>query len=430
MIKLIKNYPYDNNYDYVKLFDTKQKQKAYFNSFNHILIDEGEEEGYIREGETFIVEFNYDYLVSQGVNYVIWNNGYKDLYCFIIRKEYVDEHLTRLYYEVDVLNTFCFDFTIKNSFIERKKCEINEITDFDEGLYIGEHVKAETVLSLQKEYEFYAMFNGIKEQVAVFNNGKLTDVKEIPSPTMKPTTTVDQICYPLHFMPMKPSYPEPTILELEPPTDNDFGDGNTGDFGKPLLSREGFRFIKGFEGYAYNPYQDSAGYWTICYGVTKHGEVDTYNKLVAQKPVLEQVGAKVSYDTKNERYAAKIFNRCKELGITKQYQFDALVSLAYNCGTGVVINDNSLMKAIKVNPLDENTIRPIWEKFYVTAGGQQLSGLVKRRKQECNMFFNKKYEVRPIGLINSKGNVSGTLSDNGGNGWLPDTEGGIEKCLI
>ena len=91
-----------------------------------------------------------------------------------------------------------------------------------------------------------------------------------------------------------------------------------------------------------------------------------------------------------------IKDRCDYLGITKQCQFDALVSLAYNCGTGVVLNDNNLTRAIKANPNDEETIRAIWEKFYITSGGVVYNGLVARRKQECNMYFNKSYDIRKI----------------------------------
>jgi GH24 family phage-related lysozyme (muramidase) len=107
------------------------------------------------------------------------------------------------------------------------------------------------------------------------------------------------------------------------------------------------------------------------------------------------------------------------MGCTKQYQLDALTSLAYNCGKGVVTGTNSLMNAISDNPLDEDTIRPIWENFYITSGGQQLQGLIARRIEECNMFFNKTFEVRAIPIIGQSGNITGTVTDNEGNGWLP-----------
>ncbi|MGV7535252.1 hypothetical protein PJM52_28880, partial [Mycobacterium kansasii] len=57
--------------------------------------------------------------------------------------------------------------------------------------------------------------------------------------------------------------------------------------------------------------------------------------------------------------------------------------------------------------------------FKVTSNGIQLPGLVARRKQECNLYFGQEAEMRPIGLINTSGNVSGTVTENNGDGWLP-----------
>ena len=419
MITLIKSFKYDNNYGYVKTFQTKTDQTNYFNSLDKIVLDDT---NYIKEHTNIIkVPYSYDYLVENGVNYVLFNNGYKDIYAFIIEKEYVSEEVTKLIFEVDVIQTYMFDFTIKHSFVERMRCNINEISDYDEGLEIGEHTMTQVITEMPKMYKWFAMFNGIKQQQLLFNaNNVLTGVNELPSPTLKPLTEIDGIQYPLHFMELRTSYPSATFtnVEIDDGVING-GEVTEGDFTEGKLSAKGFRFIKGYEGFAPYEYQDSAGYWTIAYGVTLHGERDIYNRLKALEPIPEEEGAKVSYQLKNERYAEKIKNRAIELGITKQCQFDALVSLSYNCGTGVVLNNNSLMNAIKQNIIDEKTIRSVWENFYVTAGGVKLNGLVARRKQECNMFFGKSYEVRKISLINSRGGYSGYVESNGGNGWLP-----------
>lgn len=419
MIKLIKSFKYDNNYDYIKTFNSKTEQNNYFNSLHCITISE---DNYIKEHiNSFKVHFNYDYLVNEGVNYIIFNNGYKDIYAFIYEKEYISEEVTKINYEVDVIQTYMFDFSISKSFIERKVCSIDEISDFDEGINIGEHIMESEVLTLEKDYEYFAIFNGIKEQELVFENNKIKNVITLPSPTMKPSTDIDGIPYPIYFMKLHEEYEEPIIIDIDSDvTTGNNGIGNEGNFeGIGTISREGFRFIKGYEGFAPRKYQDSGGYWTIAYGITLHGEKAIFDELVAKQPITEQEGSQISYRLKNENYASKIVQRCKDLGITKQYQFDALVSLAYNCGTGVVLNNNSLMNAIKSDPTNESIIRPIWEKFYTTSNGIQLSGLVKRRKQECNMFFNKEFEIRAIPLVNSSGGISGTVTDNNGDGWLP-----------
>lgn len=137
------------------------------------------------------------------------------------------------------------------------------------------------------------------------------------------------------------------------------------------------------------------------------------------QPVPEEEGAKVSYKLKNERYGAKIVDAVKAMGCNNQNQFDALCSLAYNGGNGSITQSNSLTDTIRKNPNDESAIRPVWESFKITSNGVVLPGLIARRKQECNMYFGKEVEMRPIGLINTSGNVSGTVTDNNGDGWLP-----------
>ena len=51
--------------------------------------------------------------MNEGVNYLIFNNGYKDIYAFITDKEYISKDVTLLHYDVDVLNTYLFDFSLK-----------------------------------------------------------------------------------------------------------------------------------------------------------------------------------------------------------------------------------------------------------------------------------------------------------------------------
>ncbi|WP_338658813.1 phage tail spike protein [Paraclostridium sordellii] len=203
------------------------------------------------------------------------------------------------------------------------------------------------------------------------------------------------------------------------PTIGGIGGGDGDDWESGKLSARGFRFIKGFEGFAPNAYQDSGGYWTIAYGVTLHGEPSIYNQLVSKSPLSEEIAAKVSYNLKNKNYGAKIISAVKALGCTTQYQFDALCSLAYNCGTGVVTSSNRLMSAIAKDPTNEKVIRPIWEKFYVTSKGQELGGLIARRKEECDMFFNKLHSMRSVSILNEKGSIISALKEKNGNGWLP-----------
>jgi hypothetical protein len=200
MIKLIKAFPYDNSYDYVKMFATKQEQNNYFNSLPSIRVDDT---NYIKMHKTINVKYSFDYLENEGINYIIFNNGYKDIYAFIVNKRYVREELTELIYEVDVIQTYMFDFSVGNSFVERKVCNINEITDFDEGLEIGEHTIVQRNVLLEKTSTWFAMFNGFREQQIIYDdNGKIKDVIPFNSALQKPSTLIDGIQYPLFFMPL------------------------------------------------------------------------------------------------------------------------------------------------------------------------------------------------------------------------------------
>lgn len=228
MIKLLKKYPYDNSYDYVKLFDTKKKQIDFFNTFKSIIVEnEGSYDGYIKDGESFIVNYSHEYLVNENVNYLIYNNGYKDMFCFITDKEYIDEENTRLYYSIDVMNTFCFDFTLKKSFVERKVCTMDEVSDYDEGIDIGEHIITENHKCFDKEYTFFSMWKGFTQQVPTFKeNGSLENVVSFPFMNFKPFCHIDGVEYPVFFSPMQSVYSSP-IFEGE--IEVDVGTGETGE---------------------------------------------------------------------------------------------------------------------------------------------------------------------------------------------------------
>ena len=189
------NYKYDNKYTYIKLFKTKAEQDAYFDSLDSLYI---EDNNYIKEHNSFKIGFDYDYLVNLGVNYIIFNNGYKDMYCFITSKEYVSSEVTQINFEVDVLNTYLFDFEVKKSFVERKRCSLDEITDYDENIEMGEHIIESETVVLNKTSKLFAMFNGFKD---FYVNEKGDSFKEINIyDGTKPATKIDGVIYPLSFM--------------------------------------------------------------------------------------------------------------------------------------------------------------------------------------------------------------------------------------
>ena len=203
-----------------------------------------------------------------------------------------------------------------------------------------------------------------------------------------------------------------------------FGSLGGGDWTQGQVGADLLLFVKQEEGFAPNTYTppEGGGNKAIGYGCTKFPGVANaaYEAMASQQPVSEEIAAKYLADEINKNYAAPILDCCKNtLKITKQCQFDALVSVSYNAGPGSITSSSSkLHKIIKQNPDDEAAIRSVWESYKITGGGKRLEGLVKRRKKECDIYFGKGVEVTSISIIG----VGGTVSENGGKGWLPTSD--------
>jgi hypothetical protein len=160
-ITLISGFKYDSSYDYVKTFTTKAAQTAYFNSLRKHRIDDT---GYVRDGDgSVVVNMNKDTMVAGGYDYLYWNNGNKDYYAFITHKEYVNHENTRCHFELDIFQTFMFDFTLKKSFVERKPCTIAELATFDEGLDYEDHQIVSDTTVYTRDVKFYAMWSDFKQ---------------------------------------------------------------------------------------------------------------------------------------------------------------------------------------------------------------------------------------------------------------------------
>ena len=419
MIKLIKSFPYDNKYDYVKMFSSKEEQKQYFRKFDYENVDN---HNYIKIEKSFNVKYDYDYLENEGVNYLIFDNGYRTIYAFIIKKEYVRENLTKLIYEVDVIQTFMFDFTINKSFVERKACSIDEIVDFDEGINLGEHIIEKSHHIFDKDSTYFAMFNGFKEQQLIFDGNTLKSVVDLPFSTSKPLTIIDGIQYPLYFMPLKETYKQATYLELTTPS----GSGET--YGGSISAKI-LRFIKGFEGFAMYPnYFSGESFRTGGYGITENYQ-SKYFKLLGDAPYTEQKASEILAQMMNNEFASALYYRMLKDGKTgsdiKQQHFDAFVSLAMNGGMGAVTSSPMYSKWL-VNPEDDG-IYTSWLTWYISANGTVLEGLKARRKQEANIYKYGTYEYRDITIFGMGGNSIGVVADNKGHGYIPNTvNGGIE----
>jgi len=138
------------------------------------------------------------------------------------------------------------------------------------------------------------------------------------------------------------------------------------------IGQQGIDLIKHFESLSLVAYKDGAGVWTIGYGTTK----------IDGTPVKQGM-------------------RCTEEEVSKlvdgvaisQNKFDALVSFAYNLGSGA-LKISSLLRNIKRDsPITEKNFTD-WSKIRVNGILTPSAGLTRRRKSEFTLFSQNKLQFK------------------------------------
>lgn len=115
---LLSNVDLDPDYNYTLDFDNETAQHTYFeNKIANVLLHT-DDYSYIRADQSIKVYANIDTLNS--VNYLMYKNADKWYYGFVTKKEYVSDKVTRLIFKIDPLQTFMFDYSLEESFIDRE----------------------------------------------------------------------------------------------------------------------------------------------------------------------------------------------------------------------------------------------------------------------------------------------------------------------
>lgn len=146
------------------------------------------------------------------------------------------------------------------------------------------------------------------------------------------------------------------------------------------LSQKGLDLIKQFEGLSLTPYLCPANIVTIGYGNTYY---PNGNKVKLTDPAITQIVAESFLKHSLSTYEKAVDSFCRD--DISQSQFDALVSFAYNLGTGA-LQKSTLIKKVNANPKDL-TIKDEFLKWN-KANGRVLAGLTKRRQAEANLYFS------------------------------------------
>ena len=145
------------------------------------------------------------------------------------------------------------------------------------------------------------------------------------------------------------------------------------------ISKTGIDLISSFEGIRLNAYDDGVGVWTIGIGTTVYPNGVKVKK--GDKCTLEQALEYLQHDLKSFE---KTINDSVKVPLS-QNQFDALVSLAYNIGSGAFKNSTLLKKLNAKDYAGAADQFLVWNK----GGGKVLKGLVRRRDAERALFLKK-----------------------------------------
>jgi hypothetical protein len=149
-VRLLSGVPFNQSYEHTRKFNNEGEQSAYFLSkAQYTFLDFT----YQREEQSIKVPRQYDDLYLS--NYVMYRNtsfGSKWFYGFITNREYINPNTTKIFFELDVYQTWQFDMTWNPSFVEREHANrwnvdgTPVINTVDEGLSYGTEYDTSSVL--------------------------------------------------------------------------------------------------------------------------------------------------------------------------------------------------------------------------------------------------------------------------------------------
>jgi len=145
------------------------------------------------------------------------------------------------------------------------------------------------------------------------------------------------------------------------------------------LNDDGYQLICEFEGLRLKPYLCSAKISTIGYGNTYYPNGKRVTLL--DEPITKEYAFEI-FKVIADKFARRVLSMVKKP--LTQNQFNALVSFAYNVGTGA-FSTSTLLKKVNANPNDL-TIRNEFARW-TRANGKIVTGLVNRRKKESDVYF-------------------------------------------
>lgn len=145
------------------------------------------------------------------------------------------------------------------------------------------------------------------------------------------------------------------------------------------VSNVGLDLIKEFESFRSVRYQDPKGVWTIGYGETRG--ISRFTLPWTRAKAAQRLKLRVNRD-----YLAPVLKLAKEVGLhLKQNEADALASLVYNLGPGILDRGRSMGDAMRSK--DRKRIADAILEYDEPNNPVVHAGLKRRRQAERKLFL-------------------------------------------
>ena len=168
-VRLMSGVPFHVDYKHTRHFTNRSAQSSYFDAMTTTY--QSNQANFIRIEGRFKYRTNQNIEMLHNTNYIRFNNQTpggstsKRFYGFVTHMEYVNSNVTDVWFEVDVIQTFMFDYTWRQSFIAREHGNFRlgfndspayigrEIPTIDEGLFYGTEYETNWVHHVKNAFD-------------------------------------------------------------------------------------------------------------------------------------------------------------------------------------------------------------------------------------------------------------------------------------
>lgn len=206
-IRVIADVPFSNDYKNVRWFKTASEQLAYFDS--KPVVHQISEANFQRSEEGNYIACNASIEALHGAVYVYFKNTYYNrwFYAFVTNIEYVQRNRTNIYFEIDVLQTWRFLFSIKPSMVVREHQQQKYssgspyINTLDEGIDYGSQYDIVSIDHHEPELLYLVIIS--KSLLHASGESQPNDIQASRNGIPQP------LCYYVH-----PFYPNGTVANV------------------------------------------------------------------------------------------------------------------------------------------------------------------------------------------------------------------------